>query len=74
VDIVKLAVQFACAPAGIATTLIGTASPENLRDNLAYINEAPDWKLIAEVREVLRSIMNFNYTRGLPVNRDAILG
>jgi L-galactose dehydrogenase len=74
VDVVKLAVQFACAPAGIATTLIGTASPENLRDNLAYINEAPDWKLIGEVREVLRPIMNFNYTRGRPENRDEILG
>ncbi len=73
VDIVKLAVQFACAPAAIATTLIGTASPQNLRDNLAYLNEAMDERLIAEVREVLRPIMNFNYTRGRPENRDDLL-
>jgi L-galactose dehydrogenase len=73
VDIVKLALQFACAQPDIATTCIGTASPDNLRDNLAYFAEAPDWKLIAEVREVLRPIANFNYTRGRPENRDAVL-
>jgi L-galactose dehydrogenase len=74
VDIVKVAVQFAGAQPDIATTLIGTASPENLRDNLAYFNEAPDWKLIAEVLEVLRPIKDFNYTRGRPENRDGIVG
>ena len=73
VDIVKLAVQFSCANPDLATTLIGTASPENLRANLAYANEAPDFKLIEEVRAVLRPIHNFNFTRGLPENRDPIL-
>jgi len=74
VDIVKLAVQFSCAQEEIATTLVGTASPKNLRDNLAYLAETPDWKLINDVREVLKPVMNFNYTRGRSENHEAIIG
>ena len=73
VDIVKLAVQFCVAHPQIATTLIGTASPENIRRNVAWAEEAPDFELIGRVRELLRPIRNHNFTRGRPENRDPIL-
>jgi L-galactose dehydrogenase len=73
VDIVKLAVQFAVSHPGIATTLIGTANPANIRKNVAYAEAPVDHALIAEVREILRPIHNHNFTRGRPENRDPIL-
>lgn len=74
VDIVKLAVQFCIAHPGIATTLIGTANPENIRRNVAWAEEPPDFTLIARVLDLLRPIHNHNFTRGRPENRDEIIG
>jgi L-galactose dehydrogenase len=73
-DIVKVAVQFALSHPAIATTLIGTANPENIRKNVAYAGAPVDHDLIAKVREILRPIANHNFTRGRPENRDPILG
>ncbi|MET3872048.1 L-galactose dehydrogenase [Puniceicoccus vermicola] len=73
VDIVRLAIQYSCANPEIATTLVGTADPQNIRDNLAYVEEPIDAELLAEVQEILEPIHNFNYTRGLPEHRDPIL-
>jgi L-galactose dehydrogenase len=73
VDIVKLAVQFSCANPGIATTLVGSANPQNIRDNIAYVNEPLDETLLAEVFEILQPIHNHNFTRGLPQHRDPIV-
>jgi L-galactose dehydrogenase len=72
VDIVKLAVQFAVAHPGIATTVIGTANPENMRKNVAYAEEPVDAGLLAEVLAVLRPIKDHNFTRGRPENRDPL--
>ncbi len=73
VDIVKLAVQFCCANDDIASTLVGTARPENIRANIAYANEPIDETLLAEVLEILKPVHNHNFTRGLPQHRDPIL-
>lgn len=73
VDIVKLAVQFCLANPDIATTLVGTARPQNIRDNIAHANEPIDETLLAEVLEILKPIHNFNFTRGLPQHLDSIL-
>lgn len=73
VDIVKLAVQFSISHPQIATTLVGTANPENLRRNAAWAEEAPDFELIGKVLELLRPIHNHNFTRGRPENRDPVL-
>jgi len=73
VDLVKLAVQFAIAHPQIATTLIGTANPENIRKNVAWAEEEPDFELIGQVLALLRPIHNHNFTRGRPENRDPIL-
>jgi L-galactose dehydrogenase len=73
VDIVKLAVQFSVAHPGIATTLIGTASPENIRKNVAWAMEEPDFELIGQVLALLRPIHNHNFNRGRLENRDPII-
>lgn len=73
VDVVKLAVQFCLANPDIATTLVGTARANNIRDNIAYANEPLDQVLLAELLEILAPIHNHNFTRGLPEHRDPIL-
>lgn len=72
-DIVKLAVQFCVAHPAIATTLIGSANPENIRKNIAYAGEPIDFELMAKVLDLLRPIKNHNFTRGRPENRDALI-
>lgn len=74
VDIVKLAIQFAVSHPGIATTLVGSASADNMRKNIAYAEEPIDFGLMAKVLDLLKPIKNHNFTRGLPANRDAIIG
>jgi L-galactose dehydrogenase len=73
-DIVKLAVQFSIRHPGIATTLIGSANPDNIRKNAAYADASVDEELMARVLEILRPIHNHNYTRGRPENRDPLVG
>ncbi len=72
-DIVKLAIQFAIAHPAIATTLVGSASPDNIRRNIAHASEPIDQELLVRVRELLRPIHNHNFTRGRPENHDPIL-
>ena len=74
IDIVKLAIQFACSQPDIATTLVSTARPSNIRDNIAYVEEPVDESQLAEVLEVLKPIHNFNFTRGRLEHRDLSLG
>lgn len=73
-DIVKLAVQYSISHPDIATTLIGTASSENIRKNVRFAEEPLDFELIARVLEILRPIHNHNFTRGRPENQDPIVG
>ncbi|HLP07760.1 MAG TPA: aldo/keto reductase [Opitutaceae bacterium] len=73
-DIVKLAVQFSIADPRIATTLIGSANPDNMRRNIAYADEPIDFELMAKVLEILRPVHNHNFTRGRPENSDPLVG
>ena len=69
-DIVKLAVQFCCANPDIASTLVGSANPKNIRDNIAYVDEPLNEQLVTEVMEILAPVHNLTFTRGLPQHRD----
>ncbi len=73
VDIVKLAIQYAISHPGIATTLVGSANPDNLRKNVEYALAPIDHAMIAKVREILAPIHRHNFTRGRPENRDALI-
>lgn len=74
VDIVKLAVQYSCSHPDIATTLVSTARPRNIQDNIAYVQEPMNQRLVAEVLEVLKPIHRFNFARGRPEHHDPIVG
>lgn len=49
----KLAMQFAVSEPRIATTLFGTANPQNVHKNLAYVAEPIDIALLSEVRAII---------------------
>ena len=52
---------------------MGTASPENIRKNVGYLDEPVDFELMAKVLAILQPIKNHNFTRGRPENRDPII-
>jgi L-galactose dehydrogenase len=72
-DIVKLAIQFATSHPAIATTLVSSANPENIRRNIGYLEEPIDFELVARVLEILKPVHNHNFTRGRPENRDPLI-
>jgi len=74
IDIVKVAIQFACSQPDITTTLVSTARATKIRDNIAYVEEPIEESLLAEVLEVLKPIHNFNFTRGRLEHRDLMVG
>jgi L-galactose dehydrogenase len=67
-DLAKLAMQFAIANPRIATTVVGTANPENIKKNVQWIEEPVDRKLITEVQEILASIKDQTWIVGRPEN------
>src|SRR5437867_3185142 len=68
VDIAKLALQFSCAHPDIATTLAGSANPENIRQWARWVEEPIDEELLAEVREIFKPVRNVGHVEGLPKN------
>ncbi len=70
-DLARLAVQFAVAEERIASTLVGTASPENIAKNVAWSDEPIDRVLLAEVQAILAPVQNMNWSSGLPENSAA---
>ena len=67
-DIAKLALQFSCANPDIATTVAGSANPENIRKWAQWISEPMDQQLLAEVLEIFRPVKNIGHTEGLAQN------
>jgi L-galactose dehydrogenase len=74
IDIMKLAIQYSCSHADVSTTLVSTARPQSILDNIAYAEEPMDEGLVAEVLGVLKPIQRFNFTRGRPEHRDPLVG
>src|SRR5687768_9946081 len=67
-DIAKLALQFSCANPDIATTIAGSANPENIRNWAKWIAEPIDEQLMREVQEIFRPVKNLGHTEGLAKN------
>lgn len=63
-SIEKLAVQFAIAQPEIATTLVSSANPDNMRRNVQWISEPIDQHLLDEVRAILKPIHNVTWPSG----------
>ena len=49
----KLAVQYSVSFLRIASTLFSSANPANVRRNIEWANEEPDWDLVKEVKEII---------------------
>lgn len=49
----RLAVQYSCSFPRIASTLFSSANPDNVRRNIQWANEEPDWELVNEVKEII---------------------
>lgn len=49
----KLAMQFSVSNPRIATTLFSTANPQNVKNNIAFIEAPMDEELVREVREII---------------------
>jgi aryl-alcohol dehydrogenase-like predicted oxidoreductase len=67
-DIAKLALQFSCANSDIATTVAGSANPENIRNWAKWIAEPIDEELLRDVQEIFRPVKNFGHKEGLAEN------
>jgi len=67
-DIAKLALQFSLANADIATTVTGSANPQNIRNWAKWAREPLDSQLLKEVIEIFRPVKNIGHTEGLPKN------
>lgn len=49
----KLAVQYSVSCPRIVSTLFSSANPDNVRRNIEWANEEPDWDLVREVKEII---------------------
>ncbi len=70
VDIAQLAVQYAIANEDLATCIVGSANPENVRKWVAWADSPLDRQLLDEVLAILRPIHNWFYVEGRPENND----
>ena len=67
-DLAKVALQFSVAHPDIHTTIVGTASPDRILENIRQIEDPLDANLLAKVQEILRPIHNVTWPSGHPEN------
>ncbi len=67
-DIAKLALQFSCSNPDIATTVAGSANPENIRNWSRWLDEPADQELLRQVQEIFSPVKNIGHREGLPQN------
>lgn len=70
VDIAQLALQYSIAHPEMATCIVGSANPENVRKWVEWSQAPMDERLLGEVLEILRPIHNWFYPEGRPENAD----
>lgn len=68
VDIAQLALQFSCEHPGIATTVAGSANPENIRKWAEWLEQPIDRELLAEVLAIFAPVKDIGHIEGLPEN------
>ncbi|MDB5346144.1 MAG: aldo/keto reductase [Schlesneria sp.] len=68
VDIAKLAVQFSCAHPDVATTVAGSANPNNIRNWAQWLAEPLDEQLLRDVQAIFAPVKNLGHAEGLPEN------
>ena len=68
VDIAQLALQFSCANEDMATTIAGSANPNNIRKWVQWLESPVDTQLMSEVIEILAPVRNVGHREGLAEN------
>ncbi len=68
VDIAQLALQFSLANTDIATTVSGSANPDNIRNWARWAAEPLDNALLAEVLEIFKPVHDIGHLEGLKEN------
>ena len=61
VAIERLAMQFAVSNSRIASTLFSSANPDNVRRNIEWANETPDWNLVEEVKDIIGNLQRVTW-------------
>ena len=70
VDIAQLALQFSLDNPDMATCIVGSANPANVRQWAEWAEKPLDRQLVAEVQHILAPIHNGCYVEGRPENND----
>jgi hypothetical protein len=68
VDIAQLAVQYCVAHEDIATTIAGSANPENVRKWAKWAETPMDEELIEDVLAIIEPVKNIGHVEGLLKN------
>jgi len=68
VDIAQLALQFSISHPDIATTIAGSANPENIRRWAEWAAQPIDRELLAEVQKIFAPVNNIGHIEGLAEN------
>jgi L-galactose dehydrogenase len=71
VDVAKLALQFSIEHPDMATCIVGSANPENVRRWAEWADEPIDRQLLDEVLAILQPVHDWFYIEGRPENNDA---
>jgi L-galactose dehydrogenase len=66
--IAKLALQFSLANPAIATTIAGSANPDNVRAWAAWAAEPLDEELLRDVQAIFAPVRDVGHVEGLPEN------
>ncbi|MDB5353760.1 MAG: fdh [Phycisphaerales bacterium] len=69
-DIAKLALQYSIRHPDMATCVVGSANPENVKKWAQWAAEPMDEQLLEETLEILKPIHNWFYIEGRPENND----
>lgn len=73
VDIAQLAVQYSIENEDMATCIVGSANPENVRKWVEWAEKPVDRRLLDEVLKILEPIHNWHHIEGRPENNDGVV-
>jgi len=68
VDIAQLALQFSIANPDMASTIAGSANPDNIRKWADWAAKPLDEELLADVQKIFEPVKNIGHAEGLPEN------
>jgi len=74
IDPAKLCVQFSTRCEELATCIIGTGNPENVREWISWLEQPYEEEEIGEVEKILTPVLDRNQIYGLPENNDLVDG